>query len=65
MTLNGRGRNWRAKYLTKGEFEAWRDNDFFHLVKDVKLHRKLLIGILLATILVPTVFMICVVQLLG
>jgi len=60
-----KGRNWRAKYLTRDEFAEWRDNHFAHLVKDVKLNRRLLLGILFAVVAVPTVFMIVVVQLLA
>ena len=62
---NRKGRNWRAKYLTRDEFTEWRDNHFAHLIKDVRLNRKLLFGILFATVAVPTVFMIVVVQLLA
>ena len=60
-----RGRNWRSKYLTKEDFWAWVNNDFCHLKKEVKLNRKLLLGILFAVIAVPTIFMIAVVQILG
>lgn len=31
MENEKRGRNWRAKYLTKVDFEAWKGNDFWHL----------------------------------
>ena len=63
--MEKRGKNWRAKYLQRSEFYEWRDNDFCHLVKDVKLNRKLLVGILFAVVAIPTIFMITVVQLLG
>ena len=62
---NKRGRNWRARYLTIEAFEKWKGQDFCHLVKDVKLNRKLLLIILAATIALPTIFLVAIVQLLG
>ena len=60
---NNSGR--KAKWMTISAFEEWKNNDFHHLAKDVKFHRKLLLGILCAVIILPTVFMVAVVQLLG
>jgi len=49
-TPNGKGRNWRARYLTKDEFAQFRDNHFKHLVNDVKWLKLLLVVILAAVI---------------
>jgi len=56
-------RNGRKKYLTKEAFNEWKSKDFCQLVRDMKLNRKRLIGILFATVAVPTAFFICIVQL--
>lgn len=55
----------RPKYLTVERFEKFLGNDFKHLNADVKLHRKLLLIILGVVIVLPTVFMIAIVQILG
>lgn len=55
----------KPKYLTIEKFEAWKSNEFCHLVKDVRLNRKLLIGILFTVIVIPTTFMILIVQILA
>jgi len=65
MENQNKGRNWRAKYLTRDEFHRWVNNDYAHLVQDVKLNRRLLVGILIATVVIPTAFMLCIVQILG
>lgn len=53
-----KGRNWRAKYLTKEDFEGWKTNEFRHFVHLVWI-------ILAAVIVLPTIFFVAVVQLLG
>jgi len=47
------GRNWRVKYLTKEEFELFKDNDFLHLVRDVKSVKRWQIAMLVGVVLVP------------
>ena len=52
----GRGRNWRATYLTIKAFSEWKDNDFKHLHRkvsfiDMKLNFLLVfLGLVLALI---------------
>lgn len=58
--VDSRGRD---RYLTVKCFKRWVGNDFYHLVKEVKLNRKLLLGILFAQVAIPTAFFICIVQL--
>ena len=41
-----KGRNWRAKYLTKAEFDAWKANDFWHLRQRVNWNTWLSLTIL-------------------
>ena len=41
-----KGRNWRAKYLTKAEFDAWKSNDFWHLRQRVNWNTWLSLTIL-------------------
>lgn len=52
-----RGRNWRAKYLTKADFEQWKTNEFRHFVRLVWI-------ILGAVIIIPTAFFIAIAQLI-
>lgn len=60
---NDRGRP--KKYLRIDQFNTWVENDFKHLVEKVASNRKLLVYILIAVIAIPTIFMVCIVQLLG
>ena len=48
------GRNWRARYLTIEAFEKWRTNDFHDLQREVCNTKKLLWGVLIAVIAIPT-----------
>ena len=34
---NRKGKNWRAKYLQKADFEAWCNNHFATLIRTVKM----------------------------
>ena len=58
---NNSGR--KPKYLTVKCFEAWKDNDFAHLIKDVKFNRRLLLGVLVTVIALPTIFFVTIIQL--
>lgn len=50
MENKRKGRNWRAKYLTKDEFNEWRTNHFAHLVTDIKWIKLILLIVLAAVI---------------
>lgn len=53
----------KPKYLTVERFEGFLGNDFAHLIKDVKLNRRLLLGILLTVVALPTIFFVTIIQL--
>ena len=67
--MKGNHTNHKKKWLTIEEFNDFKkelfDNHLKHIKKDIKFNRRLLIGILIATVVLPTAFMICIVQILG
>jgi len=69
MAEEKRGRNWRAKYLTVERFDKFLGNDFAHLStavvednKKIRLIWRMQIAVLAAIIAIPTLFFICIVQ---
>lgn len=60
MEEKKKGRNWKAKYLQRIDFQEWLDNDWKHLVDDVRLMKwqiKLLlyIGIAILVALIASI----------
>ena len=57
-------RNWRARYLTIEEFNAWRSNDFCHVVTAVN-KIKGAVNIMRGTLIVLVPLILAILGLVG